>query len=264
MAIIRQGIQGPFSGKIGPIVGYEWRGRHCIRVYRRDVAYPNTEGQQHQRSRFVSMVRFASKANVALKLGFRRSALREGMTEGNYFVLKNKQSFEYKDGNVHVDYESLTLSEGPAADVYFHSAKFEQGEVVSVDFERNALQLRASGEDLVYLYFYAEGREEGYLSAPVKRRQKHISVCLPESWSGEVVHIYGFVVDREGRSSASTYIGAGKVDHELSEGRYIPVNSSWLEFVDIATRSNASSPESHKQAEEEDAVREVQRHAGVP
>ena len=32
MAIAKNGINGPFSGKIGPIVGYMWKGRPVMRA----------------------------------------------------------------------------------------------------------------------------------------------------------------------------------------------------------------------------------------
>lgn len=65
MGKIYQGVLGGFSGKLGMVVGYTWRGRPCIRVYRHAINYPNTELQQKQRDWFVSMVRFASQANGA-------------------------------------------------------------------------------------------------------------------------------------------------------------------------------------------------------
>ena len=46
MGKIYEGVTGVFSGKVGPVVGYMWRNRYCIRAYRRTVNYPNTESQQ--------------------------------------------------------------------------------------------------------------------------------------------------------------------------------------------------------------------------
>ena len=38
---------------------------------------------------------------------------------------------------------------------------------------------------------------------------------LPQHWSGTEVHLYGFVVDRNGRASNSAYIGSGYVNQPL-------------------------------------------------
>ncbi len=203
------------------------------------VRYPNTEYQQRQRDWFVGMVRFASKTTSALKLGLWQKAAEAQMTEGNYFVMKNKRYFVREGSAVTVDYGSLQLAAGPAADVWFKAPRFEEGETVVVDFEKNAMSFRASGEDKVYLYVYAPGLEQGHLAAPVARRDKSVRVRLPETWSGAEVHLYGFVVDRDGRPSNSTYIGVGRVNHYEERGRYIPLNKNWKDFVEMANEVNA-------------------------
>lgn len=241
MAKLYQGIDGPFSGKVGPVVGYIWKRTPCMRAYPAHVNYPNTPSQQQERDWFISMVRFASQARTALLLGFNQKALANGMTEGNYFVTKNKDHFHRTDEGVEIDYEQLSLAEGPAADVLFHTPVFRDHQTVSVDFDRNTLFSRASGDDMVYLYLYSVDLARGYFAAPVTRRTKNISLQLPSEWSGTLIHIYGFVVDRDGRSSNSTYIGAGMVDHYNDGTAYIPLNKSWIDFVEVANKVNAST-----------------------
>ncbi|MBR1784499.1 MAG: hypothetical protein IJ760_03555 [Bacteroidales bacterium] len=235
MAVLSQSAFGQFSGRVGTAVGYMWKGKACVRVYRKEINYPNTPHQQRQRDWFVGMVRFASKATAALRLGLRQRASEAGMTEGNWFVKQNKRWFGGGDTQGEVDYQRLVLASGPAADVYFKTPRFEENETVVVEFEKNSLSLHASGADKVYLYVYAPGLGQGMLTAPAERRSKRLAVRLPEEWAGQEVHLYGFVVDREGRSSDSTYIGVGRVNHYEERGRYFPVNKGWKDFVDMAS-----------------------------
>jgi len=241
MAIVDKGIAGPVIGRVGPVVGYMWKRTNCLRTYVEHIHYPNTVEQQRQRDWFVGMVRFASTAHAALKLGLAHEADQAGMTEGNLFVLMNKAFFVRENDTVNVDYSRLQIAQGPAADVYFRQARFEEGETVEVEFEKNSLSLRASGDDSVYVYVYAPGLSAGHLSAPAARRSKRVRIKLPESWAGQEVHLYGFVVDKEGRPSRSTYIGVGRVNHYEYRGRYIPLNKDWKDFVDIANEANADS-----------------------
>lgn len=241
MAILESGITGPFTGRVGPVVGYRWKGLSCMRAYVPHINYPNTVEQQRQRDWFVGMVRFAAAARPALKLGLQAKAASRNMTEGNLFVTVNKPFFVRSEGQVTVDYASLILSSGPAADVYFREARFEEHEAVSVPFEKNALSLRASGDDGVYLFAYAPEVGEGCLSAPSPRRSKEARIGLPRWWAGREVHLYGFVVDKEGRPSGSTYIGVGRVNHYEERGRYVPLNKNWNDFVDMANELNAHS-----------------------
>lgn len=239
MARINQNLNGAFSGKVGPMVGYIWKNRACIRTYRKSINYPNTEEQRQERDWFVGMVRFASRAKSALQLGFNQQANDAGMTEGNYFISRNKAHFRRTAKGVEVDYDMLTLAEGPAADVLFHTPEFGEGETVSIGYEKNMLFSRSAGEDKVYVFAYAPELAEGFLSAPSSRRAKHIDIQLPETWCGAVVHLYGYVVDRDGRASNSTYIGVGKVNHYKEHGVYIPINKSWNDFVEMANRANS-------------------------
>ena len=93
MAKIHQGILGAFTGKVGTVVGYVWRGRQVVRAYRKEINYPDTESQRLEREWFVAMVRFAATARPALLLGLRERAARDQMTEGNAFVKMNKRCF---------------------------------------------------------------------------------------------------------------------------------------------------------------------------
>ena len=234
MGIITQGIGGPLLGRVGPVVGYMWKHRACLRSLPKHVNYPNTKSQQRQRDWFVGMVRFASCAKEALQLGLHQSADSASMTEGNYFILNNKQHFHRVGDTVEVDFTQLQLSEGSAVDVYFREPKFEANEVISIDFEKNSSFGRASGDDSVYLYVYAPGLAKGLLSAPSERRSKHLKINLPSEWSGSVVHLYGFVVDRNGRSSSTTYIGEGRVNHIEDRTKYIKDDANWQEFISMA------------------------------
>lgn len=52
MGLIPQGILGPVSNKVGPVVGTTWKGRAVIKGYQPNVANPRTPAQQQQRSLF--------------------------------------------------------------------------------------------------------------------------------------------------------------------------------------------------------------------
>ncbi|MBR6291563.1 MAG: hypothetical protein IKR33_02055 [Bacteroidales bacterium] len=240
MAKYYQGINGAFHGKVGNVVGYMWKHSQCMRAYSEKVHYPNTESQQRERDWFVSMVRFAAQARPALLLGFKHKAFETNMTEGNYFVTNNKRYFHHVDGGIEIDYDKLSVAEGPAADVVFHTPVFREHETLSVEFDRNTLFSRASGDDMVYLYIYSVDHCKGFLAAPIARKTKNINLQLPYDWAGSLVHIYGFVVDREGRSSNSTYIGAGMVNHYNDGTTYIPLNKSWMDFVEVANKVNSN------------------------
>ena len=225
MAIQYGGILGTVVGKLGPVVGYRWRGRPVFRAYVAHIHYPDTALQQAERRWFVAMVRFASAARQALLMGFREAALRAGMTEGNYFVLSNKRFFHRapaaaSDGqqlpSPRVDYDRLVLSKGPVAPVLPTSRTVDPDGVLVVGFDRNRHQLRSRSSDRVYLYVHNATTGRGLLSAPVARSEGSVAMRLPDGWAAHDLHCYLFAVDRQGRASASAYVSPEASPDDLS------------------------------------------------
>ena len=198
----KNGIMGSYRGTVGPVIGYLWRGRWCVRSKPRSVGNPRTEAQQKQRILFREMVQLAGHMTAALRHGMRGASLEERMTEGNLFVRLNKECFTQQG----VDYASLVVAVGPVAPVAFTRATVDAAMVVHVDFERNSLQRRCSGDDEVRVYAYCPALQQGVLSAAVYRRSMHLDVALPSHWARQEWHLYGFVEDYAQRASGSQYI----------------------------------------------------------
>ena len=202
------GYLGGFSGRLGPAVGYSWNGVWCLRSRPVAVRNPRTPRQMEHREMFREEVRLAACMRQAVVAGLTVMARQMQMTSYNLFVHLNQQCFSLIDGVFTVDYSRLAVSEGPVAPVAFGEAAVEEGNVLTVSFERNPLRMRADNYDGVRLYAYSPELGRGYLSAPVYRRDKRLSVSLPDELAGRELHLYGFVQDGEGRCSASTYVGS--------------------------------------------------------
>ena len=199
MAKLIQGILGPFLGKVGTVVGYQWKGRALMRGYRREVRYPNTVRQQAERGWFVQMVRFAAEARGALVLGLREAAAREQMTEGNLFVKRNKGCFGL-DGRV--DYERLRFAAGSAGAAAFEHYDVDDSGTLEVRYGRGV----GRGQDAVYVYVYCPDCGRGLLSAAAARRDGVLRMALPDEWAGRELAVYGFCVDAAGHASLSVYV----------------------------------------------------------
>ena len=92
MAIIKQGILGGFSGKIGNIVGSSWKGIAIMKTKPLSVANPKTAAQVAQRTAFSESVTIATQilADVIKPLWDRFSERKSGY---NGFI-------QYNIGNI--------------------------------------------------------------------------------------------------------------------------------------------------------------------
>lgn len=221
MATIGQGVLGGFSGKVGPVVGYQWRGRWCLRGRPAAVRNPRTEAQQRHRMMFREEVRLASRMNWLIRESMAGLSLDEGLTPCNYFVKENQGCFGWSEGQLTVDWSRLVLSHGPVAPVAFGVPEVSEGTRLTVAFEKNPLHVRADAYDKVYLYVFCAELETGYLVAPVYRREQRISVLLPAEWQGREVQLWGLVGDERGRWSETIYIGYGPLEEEEGENEKV-------------------------------------------
>ena len=217
MAKQRFGINDAYRGSVGTVIGYEWRGKWCVRAKPVFVKNPRTEAQQMNREVFREAVRFAGRLSYVLRLSLRTVAMDLGMTECNRMVQLNHSCFSLDgEGRLQVDYASMVVAEGPIAPVEFSTLEVRDG-CVSGTFERNPLHARADSDDEVYVLALCPEMNDYCLSAPTLRRRQKVAFCLPDEWAGKEVHFYCFVRDYLGRASASSYLGS-LVDGADNEG----------------------------------------------
>ena len=206
MAKQHYGINDGYRGTVGTVIGYQWRGKWCLRSRPRFVRNPRTPKQMAARGIFSSASRLASRMHSVLRLGMRSEALKMHRTECNHFMSLNAPCFSLVDSQLQVDYENLLVAVGPVAPVGFGTPTSDAS-LITIPFERNPLHLSSSSDDEVYLYAWCPELQQGILSTPAYRRQRQVTISLPDNWVGLEVHLYGFVTDYAGRASDSTYIG---------------------------------------------------------
>ena len=131
MAKQRFGINDAYRGTVGTVIGYEWRGKWCLRAKPLRVHNPRTAKQQSNRLLFKQMVELAGHMKMALRKGLRGVSLGMHVTECNLFVKRNKECFELvplspadsspnvREQRMTVDWERLIISEGEVASPVF-------------------------------------------------------------------------------------------------------------------------------------------------
>ena len=103
-----QGILGPFSGKVGAVVGSSWKGVNYIKSLPGPNA-SNTEAQQKQRSRFKSVVSLASSLMSSLIRPV-WNLVGGKITGYNLFVKTNMPAFD--ESGTLVNYSDFRASMG--------------------------------------------------------------------------------------------------------------------------------------------------------
>lgn len=212
---------GGFNGKLGPAVGYMWRGVWCVRSHNPYPRNPRTKAQTEHREMFKREVQLASYMSWAVNLTFKELSYEMHMTPYNMFVHLNQHAFSMVERNNNgtnvddegpcsvftVDYSTLRLSVGAVPVVAFGVPQIDDDNVLTVSFARDDAYPHGDNYDSVYLYAYCPDMEDGFLAAPVYRRTKRITAALPDEFAGHEVHLYGMVANEDGDWSETIYIG---------------------------------------------------------
>lgn len=224
---------GGFSGKLGTAVGYMWNGIWVMRSRPSMVRNPRTEKQMEQRMLFKQEVQLAARMRRGVNQGLTALARQSHMTAYNLFVSLNQRCFSSDEGRLAVDWQGLTLSEGPVAPVLFGAPELDERGVLTVPFDRNSSARRARTFDRVYLYVYCPEEGEGVLTAPVERCGHCVRLLLPNLFAGKALEIYGFVQNEKGEGSPTMYIPFGE-----DEGETLPSEDEDASLQSVDKQNN--------------------------
>lgn len=228
MATSTNGFTGGFSGRLGNVIGYEWRGKMCVRSMPSHYRDAQTPRQLAHRALFKATVGFATKARHIIDKGLRQASLNAQMTEVNYFMRINKRCLSLAEAataeaqnapqptptaTLDVDYEHLLIADGPVAPVAFHTPVMTDDTTIRVAFDKNPLHRAVKQEDCVYLAAYCPELGDFDISAACYRHSGVAEIRLHPYWAGREIHLWGFVVDTAGRASLSQYLAHAPLSH---------------------------------------------------
>jgi len=213
MAKSNWGITSGFVGKLGNVVGFNWKGKNVQRALTQ-ASNPNTKGQTLQRTRFAIITHAGSDLYEAIYEGYRREADNLRTTQNGLFVKYNMDNVVGDEvAELVLDYEKLQLSSGRLRGVDFGQASLAN-QVLSVSIvDSNLYGRRISASDRVYLVAYCpELRDARCQAVGTRVDTSALTLNLPAKWGTKQVFAYGFTVGaaafNEGLASKTEYLGS--------------------------------------------------------
>ena len=221
MAKQRFGINDAYRGTVGTVIGYEWRGKWCLRSRPLRVRNPRTAKQQNNRLLFKQMVDLASHMKMALRKGLRGVSLGMHITECNLFVKRNKECFSLDaEGQLMVDWERLIISEGELVAPVFQDILLSQPQAAASSPNLGE-QLNSASRGKKHLGSSPKLGEGDRRRAVVEEYVRIMfSPCAEgEKASGDdEVYLYAYCPEmKEGTLSAPAYRRMGSVQLTLPE-----------------------------------------------
>ena len=190
MGTISKGILGGFSGKVGTVIGGNWKGIDYMRSIPASVTQPNSPAQLDQRSKFTTVIEFLKPLTSLLRIGFKNQAVK--MTEFNAamaYNLRNAISGIYPA--YAIDYANALISEGTLPEALNPTAVSAVAGKIAFTWGDNSSDGSAKGDDKVILVVYNPVKKKAVnvLGGNTRTSGSQV-ITLPASFSGDEVQCY--------------------------------------------------------------------------
>lgn len=209
MGTYNKGILGPFSGKVGTVIGVNWRGKDIMRSLPKKTDRVPTETQRLQREKFAMVSDFLTPIAYVLTRYFGR---RGGeLTRRNQAMSYHmKHAVVYDDPEFRMLYNKVLIAKGDLPGVQDPEV-ITGGSASELQFswDNNSGQGMAQANDQLVIVVYApEGDLYHYLLDASTRDGGSVTITLPEWFSGLAVHSWITFASVDGKSYAtSVYMG---------------------------------------------------------
>lgn len=189
MAIIKRGILGGFSKKIGNVVGSSWKGIAVMKSLPLSVANPKTASQTAQRTRFKAVGQFASVILVSCIKPLRDRFATE-QSGYNTFVSKNIDTFV---GATLQTPQDLSISEGNLTPVETLTvAGTVSTNVIRFGWDDNSAVGNASTDDRFFVVVYNKTQDwvEGFNTGRLRESLQCDVNLSKDIDAGDDVHVW--------------------------------------------------------------------------
>lgn len=209
MARITKGILGGFSGKVGTIVGANWRGKDIIRSIPNPSNKPPSEKQMLQQMKFKLVVSFLRPLGSIQKKYF-------GLNSGSKSRINLAVSYTINEAvQIVADvpeliYNKILVTKGDLTGFQDVAATPQAGNKMGLTWEDNTVQGNAAGTDRVTIVCYC--RELGSFAvfeAAAERSALAAEVTLPTIYTGREMQVWAYLNTKEKNVACnSSYLGA--------------------------------------------------------
>lgn len=199
MAILRNGPNGGFSGKVGSVVGYKWKGLDVIRGLPRKSHKPRSEARLANEKKMKLIMDILKPLKLFIRMGFRHAAEPLNMSAFNLALSLNKKnaiSGQYPD--FEIDWDKLRMSQGDRAGVENLTAE-RTGDGLRVTWAKEVDSDRGHPEDLISFATYSPS-ERLWLAFfnHATRGSGECMLSFDEDWISNDIHLLAMFVSFTG------------------------------------------------------------------
>lgn len=209
MGLMNNGILGGFSGKVGTVVGGNWRGKEVMRSKpRRRKNAKRTDKQLDQQAKFAVATQFTLSMKEMLELTFSHYAVgKTGANSALAHTLKNAITGTYPD--YRLAYDKVLVSRGSLMTAFDGQAASVTKGTIQFSWTDNTGNGNANADDQVLMVAYYPEYNSTIYRIGAARNAGIDSLTIP-GLSGKVVHTWISFISAD-RQDVATSIYSGVV-----------------------------------------------------
>ncbi len=212
MAVYKRGINGPFSGKAGSVIGSSWRKVDYMKGLS-EKHKPETPEQIAQQDKWKIMVAFLAPLAKILETGLNKEDTRRKTAYNlalsynlRYAVKETEEGFE-------IDYPNVLLSRGSLPRVADAKVERESDDKFVVSWSPLVNTAMVSADDEVTVLMYCPQKTIHIISfGEYERRDGKMVLAVPEELHNMACHFFIFFTSVNGNNSPAQYLGEGPAD----------------------------------------------------
>ena len=216
MAKTTSGILGPFSGKIGAVIGGTWKDITYIRQVSKKTKKPRTPAQIANQEKMKYVNKFLVPFHPFINVGFKNEAVQK--TEISVaFSIVFKQAVTGTYPNFGIDYSKVMVSMGNLPVMNQPTIELTAKNLLKLRWLKET-DLDAKYSDQVMLVVYCpETHKADGLTGGFKRNALECTFELHKSYVGKTLEIYvGMTSFNRDQISNSIYLGRIESNHQLT------------------------------------------------
>lgn len=193
MGIYQQGVYGPYSGRVGNVIGTFWKGRCVMRIRAANFTDANSIAQQTQRMKWKLVSSFLKANEKLIKMGL--AAADANLTAYNVGMKINiPEAITGVFPELKLDASKLQIAIGNLDNLALPVVTSTVAGKIDIAWTDNTDNEGANADDKIYLSLLDTVTGEVIMhSATETRIAEAMSITVPTSFRGHEVEVLGFI-----------------------------------------------------------------------
>lgn len=203
MGRLINGILGPFRGKVGPVVGYTWKGQGIIRGLPKKISKAPSQKQLDNREKLAACQEWLKLITPFVRLGFKNySAKQHGFGSALSYLKLNAMTADFK-----VDPAKALISWGDLPQPVSPAVSNPEPGMLEITWDA----VPGDTDRAMVLAYHEKVDFIGEICGARRKEGREILNC--SELKSRELHVYlAFISEERDRCSTSVYLGAVVVE----------------------------------------------------